>query len=442
MAAFDRVESRTLEIKEEIPGSYRALIRTCVAFANDSGGDLIIGVRDNDLEIMGVPLVDVEKFLEDFPNAIHQAVNPTIIPQIKTHNIDGKYILSITIPMGMSKPYCVSAEGFPDGVYLRSGRSTLRAKKDHVEEIKLLTSSQTYDGEPIKVDVKELNREILTKIYGENFTKETLASDRVLVADMTGQTWPTRAAVLMFCNQPHHDVPEAITLVTQFRGVDGRDIVRTSEIEGPIPVLLDKTVRLTQAWTESHFKLQGAVLAGESPVPTLALREIIANALIHRKYSVAGAVKVAIYDDRIEIFSPGDLPPGIRVEDLGHGVTDLRNPLLAKFARKLKIMEKLGTGIRAAVEACHRQALKTPEFIEGANFFKAIFYFEKCLHVSMNSDTLALKILKERGWVDKQSLVQAGVADRTASKILSDLVAKGLLLKVGRGPKTRYIAAS
>lgn len=62
-----------MELKEEIPGSFRALMRTWVAIANYSGGDPIIGVRDSDLEITGVPLVGVEKFLEDFLNVIHQA---------------------------------------------------------------------------------------------------------------------------------------------------------------------------------------------------------------------------------------------------------------------------------------------------------------------------------------------------------------------------------
>ena len=354
----------------------------------------------------------------------------------------GCYLLEIAVPMGMSKPYFILAEGTPDGIYIRSGSSTLRAKPEHIEELQRLNRNFTYDSEPLNIAAGVLSPKLLRRIYGANFTDKTLIADKVLIQATAGQFFPSRAAVLMFCEAPHDHIPEAIAIVSHFKGTAGRDIIRSAEVEGPIPELIDKVIKLVSAWTEVNFKLRGVVLQGVSTIPELALREIVANAFIHRKYSIAGAVKIAIFEDRIEIFSPGDLPVGIRIEDLGCGVTDLRNPLLAKFARKFKLMEKLGSGISTACRVCRESSLREPEFTEGANYFKTLFRFEKSYQKGIHPDDLAIKIVQDEGVVTKKSLVQQGIADRTASKALSDLVQQGILRKIGRGPSTKYILMS
>jgi predicted HTH transcriptional regulator len=441
VAKYPEIESKQLEFKETVPESYRQLIRECVAFANTTGGSLVIGVRDKDQEVIGVPLLAVEKFIEDFPNSIHQAVHPTIMPQISTLNIEGRYLIKVAIPAGMSKPYVIQSEGNPGGIYIRSGTSTLKAKREHIEELKQMSGHIAYDAESVNCPTSALLPKLLTRIYGRHHTEKTLIADRVLVQTTDGSLKPTRAAVLMFAAAPQDYVAEAIVLVSHFRGTLGRDIIRTTELDGPIPELLDKTLSLTANWTETNFRLSGAKLRGVPLVPQIALREIIANALIHRKYAVAGAVKIAIYEDRLEIFSPGDLPAGIRIDDLGHGVTDLRNPLIAKYARKFKLMEKLGSGISVANQACKENSLRPPEFVEGANFFKATFHFEKSYSNTVSPDTLALQIAKDSGLVTKNDLVVRGIADRTASKTLSDLVERGDLQRIGRGPSTKYLLA-
>ncbi len=78
-------------------------------------------------------------------------------------------------------------------------------------------------------------------------------------------------------------------------------------------------------------------------IPQIAIREAIINALVHRKYSIPGAIKIALYDDRLEIFSPGNFPGLVDVNNLGDGTTYLRNPHLVMLARKMKLVEKLGS---------------------------------------------------------------------------------------------------
>ena len=439
MPTYDKDESKLLEFKESTAGGYASLIRECIGFANSSGGSLIIGVRDHDKELLGVSAETIDKFLEDFPHSIHQAVEPTIIPVIKVINTGKVHLIEIVIPLGMNKPYFLKSSGFPGGVYIRSGRSTIKAKPEHVREMESLNDTTSLDARPIDVSPTILSNRSLDSIYGEHVTEGTLLGDKVLVQTTMGSLHPTRAAILMFCDRPDTHLPESIIIVSHFSGTKGRDIIRTSELFGPIPELVDKALSLVQAWTEMNFKLRGAVLTGVSSVPNVALREILINSLIHRKYSIVGAVKVAIFEDRLEVFSPGDLPPGIRLEDLGNGSTDLRNPLLAKFARKFRLMEKLGSGIRIARDACLEASLAPPTFIEGANHLKTVFNFENKYSEAVNPRMIAKEIIETKEMIQKKDLVERGVRDRTASKTLSDLVSEGYLIKIGNGRSTKYL---
>ncbi len=128
--------------------------------------------------------------------------------------------------------------------------------------------------------------------------------------------------------------------------------------------LVHQALVQTISFIEKNYRLQKTKLSADSPVPEVALREAIVNALVHRKYSLACSVKIAVYDNRVEIFSPGCFPSTISPQNIGDGSTFLRNPLLAKFARKLKLIEKLGSGIPTMISSCKEAGIKPPEFSE------------------------------------------------------------------------------
>lgn len=148
---------------------------------------------------------------------------------------------------------------------------------------------------------------------------------------------------IFFSKSPELVIPEAIVICTQFKGTKGRNIIRSQEITGPIPQLVEKSLNLVISWLETNLEIsKSGQLQGTTPVPDIALREAIINAVIHRKYFIQGATKIAIYENRIEIFSPGEFPGLVSIDNLGDGTTFLRNPALAKLARKSKLVEKLG----------------------------------------------------------------------------------------------------
>lgn len=136
---------------------------------------------------------------------------------------------------------------------------------------------------------------------------------------------------------PHLYIPEALIKCTRFLGIDGREIIQSEDVEGNLEKQIETSFQLIKSWLIRDYKLFGAKLKGTSIIPEEALREAIINAVIHRKYWIPGAVKIALFDNRLEIFNPGNFPGLINLDDLGDGTT---------YLRKLNHLIQLGKIIR------------------------------------------------------------------------------------------------
>lgn len=175
-------------------------------------------------------------------------------------------------------------------------------------------------------------------------------------------------------------------------------------------------------------------------IPTLALREAITNALLHRKYTIPGATKIAIYADHLEIFSPGSFPGLISLKNLGDGSTYLRNSLLAKFARKAGLVEKMGSGIRLMFSLCDKAKLNKPEFSEDGDFVKVTFRFEKKIH-STNLESEIEKMLKDQPVLTVAEVLRRVDASRnTVTAAFNRLLKNRVVERVGTGRGVRYLA--
>ncbi|MHB8092518.1 MAG: ATP-binding protein [Syntrophales bacterium] len=121
-------------------------------------------------------------------------------------------------------------------------------------------------------------------------------------------------------------------------------------------------------------KIEGLQRIDRYEVPLEAIREAIVNAIVHRDYSISGAdIKFAIFDDRIEITSPGCLPRSLEIEDIMAGRSEIRNKVIARFFKEIGFIEQWGTGMRKMVNLCASANLPEPEFKESGLFFKIIF---------------------------------------------------------------------
>ena len=198
---------------------------------------------------------------------------------------------------------------------------------------------------------------------------------------------------------------------------------------------------LIHSWLQRNFVLEQTKLKGQSIIPQEALREAIVNALIHRKYSIIGATKIALFENRLEIFNPGSFPGLVDINNLGDGTTYLRNPTIANIARRHRYMEKLGTGISLILGSCKKAGLKAPEFIEGADSVKIIFHFIPDIKSIIPEENNILNLFKIYDEINASNVIELlNVSRNTATRKLNKLVKSGILQRIGkRGPGTKYI---
>ena len=166
-------ESKALEFKVRLP-KFQSLIKICIAFANGSGGCIIIGTEDNARKIIGVTEEDREKIYDGFLNSLYDSTSPNIFAQIYENNFNGILILTIKIPPSPKKPYFLKSEGIPKGVYLRVGSSTRMATKEYVEDLIREGQRTSFDEEPVNQNVTILSKNLLKNFYETKVTNTRL----------------------------------------------------------------------------------------------------------------------------------------------------------------------------------------------------------------------------------------------------------------------------
>lgn len=437
---FPERESKLLEFKSKVT-DFISLIKTSIAFANAAGGRIIIGVDDKTREIIGITEKDSIRIQDDFPNSLYDSTVPNLVPQIYEQNFGDKTVAVVEIPASPRKPYFLKSVGVAKGTYVRVGSSTRKANQEYIEDLVRESQRITFDEEAVHQSSEILSSELLGHFYGKGATQKQLVADRILTQRTANKELiaPTVAGVLMFSERPHDYIPEALMRCTRFKGKEGRDILRTEEITGPIDQQALISMRLLEAWLATDYELHGAKLKGQLPIPEAALREAILNALLHRKYTIPGAIKIAIYDDRVEIFNPGCFPGLVDINHLGDGITYLRNPILVRLAHRMRLIETLGTGIRLIFDSCRKAGIKAPVFHEEGDFVKVVFYFQPDIqHHEFDIDAIMALIKIHKKTTAGEVADYLSVSRNTAIRKLNRLVQEKRLIKIGKGPSVTY----
>lgn len=434
-------ESKILEFKLQLP-HLSHLVKTCVAFANGVGGKIIIGVKDGSREIVGIDDNIRNRLYDEFPNCLYDSTHPSLLAEIYEKNYsDDLSVMIIEIFPSMQKPVFIKSEGMLKGVYLRAGTSTRVATEDYIRELKRENKRLSFDENPVHEDINILSDTLLGQALNR-YTTERLLMEKIILRSTTSalKYYPTIAGVLLFCENPQRYIPEASIYCTRFRGVEGRDIIQTEEITGCLLIQVESVFELLKSWLTRDYKLIGSKLKGKTIIPEVAMREAIINALIHRKYWIPGAVKIAVYDNRLEIFSPGNFPGAVDLQHLGDGTTYLRNPHLVRLARRLGMAEKLGTGIRLILESCKKASIRSPEFIEGADSVKVIFYFLPEDKKDLKDEERILELFKMQNELSLGNVEHLlSISRNTATRKLNILLRENKILRIGKGPAVRYI---
>ena len=347
---IEKQEGRRLEFKGELPAN-SDLAKTIVAFANDAGGDIYLGV-DDDRTVVGLPEDDLPRIEEQISNMVYDRCYPTILPEISFLTIEDKHLIRIRIYRGSMPPYYLKSEGKIKGTYIRVGSNNRVANESIVAELERRRRNVSFDSE-IVLDktVDELDIHTFSELYEEK-TEEPLNAQVLrkleLVKTEQGNEYPTNALILLSDDALQFEMfPNAKVECARFKGVDSEEFIDQKSIIGSIAIQAEEAYNFVLRHINKGAKVEGIYTVSRWEYPIKAIREIIRNAVVHRQYSLTGKdIKVAIYDDMVEITSPGLLPPSIDYADMESRQSDARNKVIAPVFKRLGIIDQWGNGLK------------------------------------------------------------------------------------------------
>ncbi|MCB1073532.1 MAG: putative DNA binding domain-containing protein [Chlamydiia bacterium] len=440
-------ESSILEFKKTIPENDQ-IIKTIIGFCNRSGGKLLIGVKEDGV-IVGVPEEKVQKVMEYLNKSIFEASSPPIIPAVYSQRIGNKTILIIEVSSGMNKPYFRKSEGLDKGTYIRLGRSTVKATADMIEELKWQSRGRSFDMMPVyhakeeDLDQKKillfLNQKKSSRL--KSIPPEVLTSYDLEIEEHSA-SYPTVGGILLFGENPQKYFSEAMILCTHFDGVSGRKAISSLDCVGTLFEQFEMAYNFVVGRLNRSFVIRGPKREEQLEIPETALREVLLNAIVHRNYHIQGPTKIAIYDNRIEVFSPGVFPGPLDPHNLKLGLTYIRNRVICKVFREAGYIEKLGSGFITLFETYEEKGLYPPEVIEGENFIKCILPRLSFSSEPRQKKSEAQKILALFETSDEITISDVmkvlNLSRPTAGRRLARLTEQGILEQVGQGKATRY----
>jgi len=353
-----------LEYKESFSSS---LTRDLAAFANSSGGKILLGVRD-DGRVVGVR--DSNQLRAQIQD-ISRNCDPPIKILVETV---GK-VMVITVRESENKPV-QCREGF----FWRQGASTQKLSRDEIRDFFRSEGTIRFDltvcpkfRYPEDFDHEKFDAWISqSRITPKRKVDDILVN--IEVAERAGRRLIFRnAGVLFFAKNVRHFFPQAYITCLLAKGTDKVNILDRKDFAGGLVNDIEESLRFVERNTRTSYRIEKLRREDVPEYPMRALREAITNAVMHRDYFEVGSnVFVEIYDDRIEISNPGGLPKGLSREELGTRSVR-RNPLIADLLHRIALIEKAGTGIRRMIEDTKKHKCPEPKFTV-SGFFTATFW--------------------------------------------------------------------
>jgi len=365
-------ESRTLEFKETLDRPER-VAREVVAFANSGGGTLLVGVRDDGTVAGFAPEAGLEEWLAHVGS---ETIVPPLLLWPELGRAVGSTVLAVRVPSGPSKPHAVREGQHKFTVYVRHGSTTRPAAREEIGRLYQDSGEVRFDASPVPgTTVADLDMAVveryLQSIRGVPLSAVDIAPEQLLanwgvltVAEANAPV--TLGGMLFFAREVSRFVPHASLKLARFKGVDlGDDYIDRKEVAELLPDGIDVALQFTQRHTNLSARIAGLRREETPEYLEPVVREALVNAFAHRDYSLRGSnVRVFIFDDRLEVRSPGRLPNGVTVEKMRYGAHSTRNPTVVRFLRSLGYGEGDGTGIPRMIKRCKEAGIREPNFEE------------------------------------------------------------------------------
>jgi len=431
-------EGYNAEFKVSIPSKIKEITEEVCAFANASGGIVLIGVDDANT-IKGITIDNAKR--SAIQNSINE-ISPVLKCDFNIVEVDGKDIAVIEVPSGQNKPYVLSG-----AIYVRQGPNS--QKLTTVEEMRdfFQQADKIYFDDAICVDANMQNDIIKENIDTfrihaglVNATPdEQLFTNLKLIAN-DGHL--KNGTVLFFGSNPEKFFEKAVIRCVAFEGTDKRYIVDDKVMTGTLYQQYQKSMIWLKSKLDVRYDIEGE---GGKPrkelweIPETAFKEIIINSLAHRDYYDKGArITIEVFDDRVEISNPGGLVSAVPKSEFGKRSAS-RNPLIFGLFERMRLVEQIGSGITRIRDVMNDEGLTPPEFNIDGMFTVTLrrpFDFEKWVEKWVEKLTEnRVKILREvhnNHKVTKKELEQAvGISASAIDNNIDVLKDLGLLSREG-----------
>ncbi len=356
--------------------SIDALATEIAAMFNSEGGLLIVGVSDSG-EICGV--ADIRQLNQWISNACSQKIEPPV--SVTTENLrDGDRLVVVISILGTDKPYAVNKTAF----WVKVGADKRRATREELRRL-MQASGTLYSDEMLlphtSVDEFDLLRfrDFYKQQYDQEIDQLNTSTERILSnLKLLKSPHLTLAGLLLFGKEPQQIRPQLMVKAVAFIGnrLEGTEYLDSEDIESTLAEQFKGTMGFLKRNLRKRQNGQNFNFPGILEIPEIALEEAIVNALAHRDYLISSSIRVFIFDNRVEIISPGKLPNTATVESIRAGIQIVRNPVLISFVPKIGIPYRgLGSGVPRMIEECRKANLPEPKFIEDklAETFTVVF---------------------------------------------------------------------
>lgn len=325
--------------------------------------------------------------IDAITNAILDSCEPKIYPNVTLQTLDDKTVIVVEIQPAPMRPYYIKSQGIVKGTYVRVAGTTRRAEEYMLKELRLEGQNRYFDSEICK-DITEVHDNEIEKLCRDmkaiaikntldesaklavrDITKNILITWGVL-KDVDGKILPTNAYALLTGQMLRQPVIQCAV----FKGNTRAYFIDRREFDGPVQQQVEFAYQYVLEKINMGMQIKGIYRQDMYELPVDGIRELIANAVAHRSYLEPGSIQVALYDDRLEITSPGMLLNNVSIRKIMEGYSKLRNPAIASAFAYMKIIEKWGTGIPRIFRECAEYDLPKPQLLDFDGDFRVNMY--------------------------------------------------------------------
>ena len=412
-------ETRIIEFKETITNTF---LKTVSAFSNYNGGEIYFGIDDNG-NVKGI--ADVKQSCLDIENKINDSISPH--PDY-TLEIQNDSTIKLAVKSGIHKPYLYKSKA-----YKRNDTATIEV--DTLEFSRLILEGKNIRFEELPYNEQKLTFEVLHQKLKESIQIETFNKDTLKILNLYDNNNGYNNAAGLLADRNHFPGIDIVKFGQNISVIQKRATIENISILE----VYDKAIDMFRDYYQYEI-IEGAERKNVEKIPEAAFREAIANALIHRAWDIESQIRVLMFDDRIEVISPGGLPSGITEDEYLSGkISVLRNRNLANVFYRLGFVEIFGTGI-TRIKQLYESALRKPDFEVSENTIRIMLpVFEE--NINLTEDEKQVYALLSTTMLKPISEIApyTPFGKSKTTQLLKEMSQKGVVEVKGKGRGTKYI---